>query len=783
MLNYGNLNDVEFEYLCRDIMSRMLGVELERFASGRDGGVDLTENAHKKELVVQVKHYVRTDISGLISSLRREKIKIDQLRPKKYYICCSKELSVNNKEEIYQIFSDYMESTKNIITLIEIDDFLSEENNSDVLRKHYKLWLESTNILKDILNNDAFIDCEVLLSGIDNETKLFVETSAYCEAIACLDKNRVLVILGNPGVGKTMTSKMLVLRYAALGYTVRFTTDGMNLTNLKKSLSASPKSKEIIVLDDCFGQAYFNMKETQENELLFLIKYISMNPNKILIMNSRVTIYQEARERTHELVRSMDLNEYKTYIIDMEKITPLEKARIFYNHLYFSNLPTEYWGKIIENRNYRTIIKHKNYNPRIIEFVVAQAKYGKIYSDTYFDYIMSCLNNPEQIWKSEYERRIKNTDRALLTTIYSLTDTLVSLELVKCCYNNRLASMPGVDISLNNFEQSLLRLESGMVKVIDKNGVPMLSVYNPSVNDFLCSHLIENIPEREEIVRTAISVRQLKRLLTRQEADRKLNIIFSDHSILQFAFESESEKHNYIVWYCCTHRVFDEAYRVSFLYFLKNIMAVEIYEKQKIPSTEMISMIFSLEVRKFYRIENLLFEVEYLNNILDWFDLEELISFLNDISSAYEKERHLEFISIARQHLEAEIHAYCYDAPVDEYDVNINEIFDECRKENDVCDEWLVDEVMDMVEAQIKDTVRQEIYALISGLRQEILSEIDFCSILSECEINPSNLQSLIDSYFYPEDDNDNYHVDFSESEYFDDEIDILFNHQKISED
>ena len=53
MLNYGNLNDVEFEYLCQDIMSKILNVDLQRFGSGRDGGVDLTDNSSTYNIVVQ----------------------------------------------------------------------------------------------------------------------------------------------------------------------------------------------------------------------------------------------------------------------------------------------------------------------------------------------------------------------------------------------------------------------------------------------------------------------------------------------------------------------------------------------------------------------------------------------------------------------------------------------------------------------------------------------------------------------------------------------------------
>ena len=43
---YAILNDVEFEYLCQDIMQQKLDTELRRFARGKDGGIDLTDDVH-----------------------------------------------------------------------------------------------------------------------------------------------------------------------------------------------------------------------------------------------------------------------------------------------------------------------------------------------------------------------------------------------------------------------------------------------------------------------------------------------------------------------------------------------------------------------------------------------------------------------------------------------------------------------------------------------------------------------------------------------------------------
>lgn len=508
MLNYSNLNDVEFEYLCKDIMSRMLNVKLERFGSGRDDGIDLTDNSYRKSIIVQVKHYTKTDVRGLINALKKEIPKIKSNNPDQYYICCSKELTPDNKCEIFALFSDFMESTANIISLVEINDFLDLPENADILKKHFKLWIESTNILTNALTNDVFIDSEGLLSDIEDDVRMFVETSAFNRALSALEQRRVLIIVGNPGVGKSITSKMLVLYYASLGYRVRYTTDASDLAALKKSLSQSPDTKEIILLDDCFGQAYFSMKETQENELLSLIRHVNIYPNKVLIMNSRVTIFQEAQARTPTLIKSLDRNEYGAYVLNMDNISFVEKARIFYNHLFFYHVPELYREDVIRHKNYRKIVKHRNFNPRIIEFVCSPRQWENITPYGFSKFILQCLDAPNQIWKDEYERRIAETDRMLLTTLYSLTSTTIPLDFAKSCFNYRIMHTQGVDSSINHFEQALARLSESMIKTVDVHGQKMLSVANPSVNDFLNAYLNDNPPEKYALLNTSCSVRQ-----------------------------------------------------------------------------------------------------------------------------------------------------------------------------------------------------------------------------------------------------------------------------------
>ncbi len=419
-------------------MQKKLNAELHRFAKGRDGGIDLTDNVYTKNIVVQVKHYVKSSVSNLIAALKKETEKVAQLSPKEYYVCCSKELSPNNVNDIYQLFSKYMQTPSNVITLTEIESFLCDPANIEVLKKHYKLWIEATGILQEIGNTSVFVDCEALLANIENEKKLFVKTSAFSTAVKCLQEERILFITGNPGVGKTITSKMIVLHYAANGYRVRFSTSVSNLAELKQSLSRNPETKEIILVDDCFGQAYYNMKESQNDELLSLIYFVSASTNKLLVLNSRITILQEAKERKPELLKCFEGNHFRVYVLDMSALDDVEKAKLFYNHISFNGMDKDYFSEIKKGKRYINIIRHANYTPRIIEFVCSPNRYKSIPSSQYYDYVMQQLNNPKEIWKDEYERRLKKVDRLLLLTVYSLSDSAVDENLVKNCFERRL---------------------------------------------------------------------------------------------------------------------------------------------------------------------------------------------------------------------------------------------------------------------------------------------------------------------------------------------------------
>lgn len=555
MFDLSNLNDYEFELLCKDILQKKLSTKLYVFSRGVDGGIDICDKNKNPTIIIQAKHYSGSTYSQLKSSLKKEVAKVIKHNPKSYYICTSLSLTKKNKNEIIDIFGDHIPDISYIVDKNDINDFLEEEENQDIVFKHYKLWLCSSNILSLVNNQNIFIDCAELMLDIEAQIKLFVETQAYLDSLNKLDKDNIIIFVGSPGVGKSTISKMVLLFYASKEYIVRYVASN-DIGELKKAISLDINKKEIILLDDFLGQHYIDLKDRQPNELKTLISYVEKSINKKLILNSRITILNEAIQTYISFRDLIEKHESKKYLIDLDKMSDFEKAEIFYNHLYFNSVPRDYLSNIKLNKNYFKIIKHKNYNPRIIEYTTKKRNYRSVTAEGYFGYIMQKLDNPEDVWRDEFRNRLNSSDRILMNTLYSLSDTLIENKILEKAFNKRIVNENSIDTSTNPYRDTILRLTDSLLKNIDDRGVSKFSVINPSINDYLLSELVSNESEQINIIDNAVFFEQIHKSLLSD---------FAKEHFIQKLIEKDLLKLNTIK-------------NSSFFYFIKSVVDYDVFE-------------------------------------------------------------------------------------------------------------------------------------------------------------------------------------------------------------
>ena len=88
-----------------------------------------------------------------------------------------------------------------------------------VEKSHIKLWLSSTAVLQTILQSGLEAYTQATKESILAELKVYARNKSFDEAAKKLEEQKVLVISGPPGVGKTTLAKMLCYYYLNQGWT------------------------------------------------------------------------------------------------------------------------------------------------------------------------------------------------------------------------------------------------------------------------------------------------------------------------------------------------------------------------------------------------------------------------------------------------------------------------------------------------------------------------------------------------------------------------------------
>jgi hypothetical protein len=358
----------EFEEFARDVLEIREKVSFEISGRGKDGGVDLRYLEGTTKIIVQVKCF-KNDYRQLFNVLKnQEKQKAKVLNPTRYILVTSLPLELTQRDEIYNLFDGLIKTQGDILDGFKLNRLLENEQYHHIERTHYKLWISSSNILaamiEEIVHRGTITESKFELEEIRKTVQVFVQNPSFQVGVDILEKNRYILISGEPGIGKTTLGRCLAAYYLQrFGYRDFIYVDKMN-----SALSMyKDKEKQIFFFDDFWGDIFKDEKlpQNEEKRLLRFIQRISESRNKILILTTREYVLQQGLEEYHNEQLKILFDIGKCFL-QLEDYSDLIKARILFNHLYFSeNIEWDY-VEVIAN-GYERIINHENYNPRIIE--------------------------------------------------------------------------------------------------------------------------------------------------------------------------------------------------------------------------------------------------------------------------------------------------------------------------------------------------------------------------------------------------------------------------------
>lgn len=499
--NFGNLTGVEFERLAMDIISEIENVKIKLFKEGKDGGIDgYFTGKDGKEVIVQAKHYWKSGLPRLLQEcISTESASVNKIEPSRYIFICSSGLSPENmkkiqagkkiskaeqkkevkgnKKKLKSIFSPYVKKIDDIYGLDDLNSFLSSEKNSHILQKHYKLWMTSTSVLKLILNNGIHERSDSKLEDIVENLKYYVHTENHDNAIEKLTESNCLVITGEPGVGKTTLAEQICNIYVADGYQF------VEVKNMDMAWDVfDKKSKQIFYFDDFLGPNYLEVLENnQDSDVIDFMKKVKKDKNKKFILTSRTSILTQGKDKSIKFkVGKLDRKEY---LVNVDSISYSEKAEILYNHIYHSNLPDELASIYFINSQYKEVINHRNYNPRLINFIT-DIEYSYSNVDNYWTFVIDSLNNPAEIWKQAIEIQLKQYHRYILYVV--CLKGRIGEQLLQNIFDQIIEKQNYIDIESEFPFTDATRLLSSsyIIRELDDEKVDY-TVINPSLTDYI----------------------------------------------------------------------------------------------------------------------------------------------------------------------------------------------------------------------------------------------------------------------------------------------------------
>ncbi|HGX1667584.1 TPA: hypothetical protein ACNSLX_002879, partial [Listeria innocua] len=258
----------------------------------------------------------------------------------------------------------------------------------------------------------------------------------------------------------------------------------------------------------------------------------------------------------------------------------------------------------------------------------------------YYPYVIKSLNTPDNLWKDEFDYKLNSVDRIFMYILYSLTETIISIKVLKECFEERLLLEPTLDTTVNNFDSVVSRLNNSMIILFDVHGEQNVGVSNPSVNDFLKPRFENNNNEQHKIRNSLVYFEQLQRCYKKEKYTGELVKMTRDYSITKLKSTHKGLVQSLIVSTISKESIIDSFYIDE----IHDYLLHSPYKLFSISGTSDISSVLYFftdeEVFNLYKIKDIICSTDkislLLEDILDFETITGTITALHDLIDLYE---------------------------------------------------------------------------------------------------------------------------------------------------
>lgn len=472
------LSDVEFEELVADLFAAELGRNVERFARGADGGVDLRWELHEGDRGIgQCKHFYRSTFPQLLAAARAELRHLRTQKPRRYRFVTSRDLTPGQKDELIKALNPWLGGPDDVFGSRDIDGLITRF--PQVEQAHPKLWLSTGTQLFWATHSDLATRSSALRTRIERAIPRYVTNESFTRGTSMLDSERVCVIAGLPGIGKT------TLAYALLADAMSRDYEPVEVSaDINEAWTAyRPDVPQIFLYDDFLGQLTFSERlgKNEDARLADFITKVAATKSKLLVMTTREYILQDAR-RIYSRLATIDRD--KHLVLELNDYTREDRARILYNHLWHAGLPAAALKEVAAGGCIE-IVDHPNYSPRLIEYCTGAA--FDLHSPGYPARFFDSLEHPERLWRTAFEDHLTDLQQLLAIALATLP-ARVDLDDLEVAHES-LCRKRGVGVTASLFRAALQVMEGTFLASDMLLGTSQVRFHNPSVRAFVLDWL------------------------------------------------------------------------------------------------------------------------------------------------------------------------------------------------------------------------------------------------------------------------------------------------------
>lgn len=502
MRNWHNLTDIDFEELTADLLSAEHSTPVERFGRGADGGLDLRWlDKQGRTIIAQCKHYLNSSYSDLKRSAAKEIPKVKKLNPYKYLFVTSKMLTANQKSGIKDLLDGLPLTAQGVISGTDLEQML--DRHATVERKHMKLWISTGTELFWATHSDLLNRSEALRDRIDSTIRRYVGISAFASAQRLLESEKICLIAGQPGIGKTSLAHMLVAEYIARGFEVVEISGDI----AEAWATLDHDRAQIFLYDDFLGQLSLSdrLSKNEDTRILDFVEKIRHLKAKRLVLTTREYILQDA---IHAYPQMENVSQYGKYILELEEYSRDDRARILYNHVWHSDINRNERVEL-SNGGWKRIVDHPNYSPRLIEYGT-RLRSNKSPDISWIERFADALDNPSKLWKQSFENNLQETDRLLLAALASFGRS-VELSALQASHQSLCWGF-SIPNSPTRFLRTLDTLDGSFLKLEKDHRGTVVSFDNPSIVDFMLNNIRNDHGLQIALLQGATHFEQVQRL-------------------------------------------------------------------------------------------------------------------------------------------------------------------------------------------------------------------------------------------------------------------------------